>query len=102
MPLLHVHIDVHIGIRAQHTPALIPLDRSELGQHLHILVHAIDGAPDTPGQCSHSRGALLQQGRDERPAALGQSADEGTRVLEHTQATLGHPHATRAAPARQR
>ncbi len=79
---IDMHVDVHIGVGAQHAASVIALDQSQFGQHLNIFVDTLDVAADLPGKLAHRHGALPLQGRNQGPATFGEPAKEGSRTLE--------------------
>ena len=46
-------VDVHIGVGAQHAASFIALHQPQFGQHLHIFMHTLDVAANSPGQFRH-------------------------------------------------
>ena len=70
--MMAMQVDVHIGMWTKGATRVNAFDHAQLGQHLHIFVHTLEVAANSPRQFTHRQHALLQQGCDQGSAAFGQ------------------------------
>jgi len=80
--MMDMHVDVHVGKRTRHAAGFIAFDQTQAGQHLHILVDALDIAPGPPRKLTHRHRTLPMQGDYQGPAAFGQPAEERAGAFE--------------------
>ena len=79
---LEDHVDVHRGERATYAPAFRPLQQTQFSQRHHVIVHALDVAPQFARQFPHRKVSLALTGSDNGPMRLGELTEELARAFK--------------------